>query len=264
MGTSFLYNFVKIKSYQMNNTKKVPTDKVYRLLNGSPISYTLASRNHARYPLMWYDEDTNTNRALRYASNQKSPFEDAQDGNAIIEPIVFEDGMLSVSKKNPVLQEFLSYHPMNGVVFVEVDKEKEAHVEVEDLNIEVDALIAARGLSLDQIEMLTRVMFGKDPSIISTAELKRDMLVFAKQDPRGFLSILNDPELQYQDQVRVFFERNFLSVKNNGKDIYFNTPTNKKKMCSIPFGENPYDVASHFLRSDEGIDALKMLETILS
>jgi len=248
----------------MSTQKKVPTDKVYRLLNGSPLSYTLASRNHPRYPLMWYDEETNTNRALRYASNQKSPFEDAQDGNAIIEPVIFEDGLLSVPKKNPVLQEFLSYHPMNGTVFVEVDNEKEAHVQVEDLNTEVDALIAARGLTIDQIEMLTRVMFGKDPSVISTAELKRDMLVFAKRDPRGFLSILNDPELQYQDQVRVFFERSLLSVKNNGKDIYFNTPTNKKKMCSIPFGENAYDVAAHYLRSDEGIDALKMLETILS
>jgi hypothetical protein len=247
----------------MTNTKKVPSDKVYRLIIGSPLSYTLASRNHPRYPLMWYDEDTNTNRALRYASNQKSPFEDAQDGNAIIEPIVFEDGMLSVPKKNPVLQEFLSYHPLNGVVFVEVDKEKEAHIEVEDLNIEVDALIEARNLSLDQVEMLTRVMFGKDPSVISTAELKRDMLVFAKQDPRGFLAILNDPELRHQDKIRMFFERNLLAVRNNGKDIYFNTPTNKKKMCSVPFGEDVYHIADHFLRSDEGIDALKMLDVLL-
>jgi hypothetical protein len=211
---------------------------------------------------MWYDEKNNINRALRYAVNQKSPFEDEQDGNAIIEPIVFEDGLLNVPKQNPVLQEFLHYHPLNGVIFAEVDKEKEAHVQVEDLNVEVDALIAARGLSLEQIEMLTRVMFGKDPSVISTAELKRDMLVFAKQDPYGFLSILNDPELQYQDEVRVFFEKGLLAVRNNNKDIYFNTPSNKKKMCSIPFGENPYDVAAHFLRSDEGIDALKMLETI--
>ena len=248
----------------MSTQKKLPTDKVYRLLNGSPISYTLSSRNHPRYPLMWYDEATNTNRALRYASNQKSPFEDAQDGNAIIEPIVFEDGMLRVPKQNPVLQEFLSYHPMNGVVFAEVDKEKEAHVQVEDMNLEVDALIAARGLSLEQIEMITRVMFGKDPSVISTAELKRDMLVFAKQDPHGFLSVLNDPELQYQDQVRLFFDKSLLALRNSGKDIYFNTPTNKKKMCSVPFGEDAYSVAAHFLRSDEGIDALKMLETIMS
>jgi hypothetical protein len=246
----------------MSNTKKTPSNKVYKLLIGSPLSYTLASRNHPRFPLMWYDEKNNVNRALRYAVNQKSPFEDEQDGNAIIEPIIFEDGLLNVPKQNPVLQEFLHYHPLNGVVFAEVDKEKEAHVQVEDLNIEVDALIAARGLSLQQIEMLTRVMFGKDPSVISTAELKRDMLVFAKQDPYGFLSILNDPELQYQDQIHVFFEKNLLTVKNNGKDIYFNTPSNKKKMCSIPFGENPYDVAAHFLRSDEGLDALKMLETI--
>ena len=248
----------------MNNTKKVPTDKVYRLLNGSPLSYTLASRNHPRYPLMWYDEANNVNRALRYASNQKSPFEDAQDGNIILEPIVFEDGLLRVSKQNPVLQEFLSYHPMNGAVFMEVDKEKEAHVEVEELNMEVDALIAARALTLEQIEMITRVMFGKDPSIISTAELKRDILVFAKQDPRGFLSVLNDPELQYQDKIRMFFEGNLIALRNSGKDIFYNTPTNKKKMCSVPFGEDPYQVAAHFLQSDEGIDGLKMLETIMS
>jgi hypothetical protein len=213
---------------------------------------------------MWYDEANNVNRALRYASNQKSPFEDAQDGNIILEPIVFEDGLLRVSKQNPVLQEFLSYHPMNGAVFMEVDKEKEAHVEVEELNMEVDALIAARALTLEQIEMITRVMFGKDPSIISTAELKRDILVFAKQDPRGFLSVLNDPELQYQDKIRMFFEGNLIALRNSGKDIFYNTPTNKKKMCSVPFGEDPYQVAAHFLQSDEGIDGLKMLETIMS
>lgn len=248
----------------MKNKSKTPTDKVYKLLNGSPLSFTLPSRNHPRFPLMWYDEENNVNRALRYAVNQKSPFEDAQDGNAILEPIVFEDGFLSVPKQNPVLQEFLSYHPLNGTTFVEVNKEKEAFEEVEDLNTEVDALIAARALTLEQIEMLTRVMFGKDPSVISTAELKRDILVFAKQDPHGFLSILNDPELQYQDKIRLFFENNLITLRNSGKDIYYNTPTNKKKMCSVPYGENPYDVAAHFLKSDEGIDGLKMLETIQS
>jgi len=31
-------------------------DKVYKLKIGNPLSYTLASRNHPRFPLMWYDE----------------------------------------------------------------------------------------------------------------------------------------------------------------------------------------------------------------
>jgi hypothetical protein len=241
----------------------VSVDKIYRLKSGSPLSYSLAARNHPRFPLMWYDEKKNENRALRYAINQKSPFEDEQDGNAILEPIMFEDGFLRVPRTNPALQAFLHYHPLNGIVFIEVDEEKDAANEVEDLDVEIDALVEARKLSLDQIETLTRVMFGKDPSTISTAELKRDILVFAKNDPRGFLATLNDPELQFQAKIRLFFEEKLLALRNGDKEIWFNTPTNKKKMLSVPYGEDPYDMAAHFLSSDEGIDSLKMLEANL-
>ena len=239
----------------------VSVNKVYKLTIGNPLSYSLASRNHPRFPLMWFDEKKQQNRALRYAVNQKSPFEDEQDGNAIIEPIMFEDGLLAVSRTNPVLQEFLHYHPLNGRVFVEVDDEKDAADEVSDLELEADALVEARGLSLEQLETLTRVMFGKDPSTISTAELKRDILVFAKNDPRGFLSTLNDPELQYQAKIRLFFEEKLLALRNNDREVWYNTPTNKKKMLSIPFGEEPFTMVGHFLSSDDGIDSLKMLET---
>ena len=240
-----------------------PVDKVYRLKIGNPLSYTLASRNHPRFPLMWFDEKNNQNRALRYCTNQKSPFEDEQDGNFIIEPIIFEDGFLRVPKNNPVLQEFLFYHPLNGTIFIEVDKEKDAAAEVEDLNLEVEALIEARQLSLDQIETLTRVMFGKDPSTVSTAELKRDILVFAKRDPKEFLNILNDPELKFQAKVRTFFENKLLILRNGDKEVWFNTATNKKKMLSVPFGEDPYEMVAHYLQSDDGIDSLKMLEAVL-
>jgi hypothetical protein len=242
----------------------IAVDKVYKLKIGNPLSYTLASRNHPRYPLMWFDEKNNVNRALRYAINQKSPFEDEQDGNAILEPIIFEDGFLRVPKNNPVLQHFLHYHPLNGVIFEEVDKEKDAAAEVDDLNLEADALIEARQLTIDQIETLTRVMFGKDPSTVSTAELKRDILVFAKNDPREFLNILNDPELKFQAKIRLFFENKMLILRNNDKEVWYNTSTNKKKMLSVPFGEDPYEMVAHFLQSDDGIDSLKMLETTLS
>ena len=240
-----------------------PVDKVYKLKIGNPLSYTLASRNHPRFPLMWFDEKNNVNRALRYASNQKSPFEDEQDGNFIIEPIIFEDGFLRVPKNNPVLQQFLHYHPLNGMIFTEVDKEKDAAEEVQDLDLEIEALVEARQLSIEQIETLTRVMFGKDPSTVSTAELKRDILVFAKKDPREFLNILNDPELKFQAKVRLFFENKLLILRNGEKEVWFNTATNKKKMLSVPFGEDPYEMVAHFLQSDEGIDSLKMLEATL-
>ena len=93
----------------MKKTKKQPlVDKFYKLKrDAAPLTYMLASRNSARYPLMWFDEEQNINRPLRYAKNQKSPFEDEQDGNAILEPILFEDGILHVPKNNQVLQQIL-------------------------------------------------------------------------------------------------------------------------------------------------------------
>jgi hypothetical protein len=239
-----------------------PVDKVYKLKAGNPLSYTLASRNHSRFPLMWFDEKNNVNRALRYAVNQKSPFEDEQDGNAIIEPIIFEDGFLRVPRQNPVLQQFLHYHPLNGIIFSEVDKEKDAAAEVEDMDLEIDALIQAKQLSIDQIETLTRVMFGKDPSTISTAELKRDILVYAKTDPKEFLNILNDPELQFQAKVRLFFENKLLVLRNNEKEVWWNTTTKKTKLLGVPYGESPYEITAQYLQSDEGIDSLKMLEAL--
>lgn len=245
--------------------KKLPSaDRVYKLVkDAAPLSYTLPIRNTRRYPLLWFDEDNNVTRALRYAVNQKSPFEDEQDGNAIIEPVVFENGFLSVAKSNPVLQEFLFYHPLNGKVFVEVNKEKDAATHVDNLNIEVDALIQARELTTDQLETVYRVLFGKDPQRVTTAELKRDILVFAKRYPKELLNTLNDPMLRHNSTIHRFFNAKLLTLRNNGKEVWFNTSSNKKKMLSVPYGHDPYEVVGQYLQSDEGIDYLKMLESNL-
>lgn len=244
--------------------KLTPADRIYKLKNdAAPLSFTLPSRNTRRYPLLWYDEQNNVNRPLRYAINQKSPFEDEQDGNAIVEPIIFESGFLRVPKNNPVLQQFLYYHPLNGRSFEEVDYEKDAARVVEDLALEVDALVQAKDLSIEQLENVYRVMMGKDPSRVSTAELRRDVLIYAKREPHSFLNLLNDPMLKLQSNVHVFFEKKLLTFRNGQKEVWFNTSTNKKKMLTVPYGEDPYTTVTLFLKSDEGIDVLKMLENNL-
>lgn len=239
-------------------------DRVYKLTrDAAPLSYTLPTRNSRRFPLMYFDEASNTNRALRYARNQKSPFEDEQDGNAILDPVIFIDGMLQVPRTNPVLQEFLSYHPLNGKRFVEVDDEKDAAQVVENLNLEVDALIEARSLDLDMVESVSRVLFGNDVSKMSTAELKRDILVYAKKEPSDFLNVLNDPMLKLQSKVHSFFENNLLTFRKNRKEVWYNTSSNKTRMLVVPYGEDPYYLVSSFLSSDDGIESLKLLEKML-
>lgn len=236
-------------------------DKVYKLKkDAAPLSFMLPTRNSRRFPLMWFDEEKGENRALRYARNQKSPFEDEQDGNAIVEPVIFEDGFLRVPRSNQVLQQFLHYHPFNGKKFVEVDNQKDAEVEVESLNLEVEALIEAKQLTIEQSETLYRVLFGKDPSLLSSSELKRDLLIYAKRQPGSFLNAVSDPMLKLQSTVQSFFDNKLLTYRNNKRDVYFNLDSNKKKLTTIPYGEDPIDILCGFFQSDEGVEVLKFLE----
>ena len=239
-------------------------DKVYKLTrNAAPLSFMLATRHTRRFPLLWVDPETGVNRELRYARNQKSPFVDEQDKNAIIEPIIFEDGFLRVPKSNQILQKFLDVHPHNGVKFKELDKSKDAQEIVESINIELDAMIEARSLSIPQLETLTRVLFSKDPSRISTDEMKRDILVYAKREPQEFMSIVNDPVLKLQATVHKLFEEGLIKYRNKNKEVWFNTKTNKTRLCTIPFGQDPIYIVSSYFQSDDGIEALKHLEQLL-
>jgi hypothetical protein len=239
-------------------------DKVYKLTrNAAPLSFMLATRHTRRFPLLWVDPETGINRELRYARNQSSPFVDEQDDNAIIEPVIFEDGFLRVTKNNQVLQRFLDVHPHNGIKFKELDNAKDAQEIVENINIELDAMIEARSLSISQLETLTRVLFQKDPSRVSTDEMKRDILVYAKREPQDFMSVINDPVLKLQATVHKLFEQGLIKYRNKNKEVWFATKTSKTRLCVIPFGEDPIYIVSSYFQSDEGIEALKVLENLM-
>jgi hypothetical protein len=47
------------------------------------------------------------------------------------------------------------------------------------------------------------------------------------------------------------------------KEVWLNTSTNKKRMINVPYGEEPYSAVASYLKSEEGIEILKMLENIL-
>jgi hypothetical protein len=189
---------------------------------------------------------------------------DEQDGNAILEPIVFEDGMLVVEKANQVLQKFLYYHPSRDRVFEEVDNERDASEDVEILEMELNAQIVAKELSFEKLLSVSRILLGGSVDRLSTPELKRDILLFAKYNPEDFLEVVNDPDLEFGDEVRQFFEDKLLSLRNNNKDVYFNLKGNKKKMLTVPFGEDPYHVVGSYLKTDDGIDIYQGLSKLLN
>jgi hypothetical protein len=233
--------------------------KTYKLKSdATPLNYMLSSRNSSRFPLLWFDEDKGINRPLRYARNQKSPFEDEQDGNAILEPIVFEDGFLFVPKENQILQEFLSYHPQKDYVFQEVDKARDANEEVEWLDYVLTAQVTAKELSIEKLSSIGRVLFGQKADKMSTAELRRDVLIYAQQDPQDFLDTIDDPMVSLQDEVVQFVSNGLLLINN--KKVNFNLPGNKKKLMTVPFGEDAHYILASYMQSDEGVEVYKLLK----
>ena len=89
---------------------------------------------------------------------------------------------------------------------------------MDNLNAEVDALIEARQLDVEQVENIGRVLFQQDVTKMSTAELRRDILIFAKQDPKGFLMMLKDPMLKLNASIQNMLDKNLLQLRNQKKE----------------------------------------------
>ena len=209
-------------------------DRVYVLKSQTtPLSYMLISRNTKRKPLLYFDEEQGANRALRYARNQKSPFEDEQDDNAILEPIVFEDGFLT---------------------------EKDASKEVASLDSQLDAEIAAKELDIEMVENIARLLMGATVDKLTSSELRRDVRLYARQNPIEFLEMVDDPMVRLQGLAKKALDAKILTLRNGDRDVYFNLKNNKKKMITVPFDETPSSAISAFLQSDEGVEVMKMLE----
>ena len=239
-------------------------DKVYVLnQDKTPVSFFVQSRSNKRRQLLHFDEEKKINRALRYSKNQRSIFEDEQDGTAILEPIIMEDGKLTVRKNNPMLQQFMDIHPDNtangGTLFYEFDPQKIAEEKVHNLNLEVDALIAARSLDIDKMKSIVRVYLDSNVDKMTVAEIKHEVLLFARNYPKDLLDAIDDPDIEVNDIASRAFNEAYVTFRA-GKDIHYNLKNNKKKILTVPFGEKKEDVFMSWLKSDEGVEFYQYLE----
>ena len=238
-------------------------DRVFILTKDkAPLSYTLPSRNTKRFSLLHFDGTTT--RALRYARNQKSVFEDEQDDKAILEPIIFEDGTLMVPATNPILGKFLDLHPLNGTLFEEVNHEKDAVMEIEALNVELDAQIAAREMSLETMESVGRLIYGAVIDGMTSQELKRDVLLYARSYPIQFLEMINDPGLTETAMASKALSSGLFAMRNNNREIWFNLPGNKRKLMNLQRGDDAVSALTVYFESEEGLPIAEIVKDKLS
>tara|TARA_R110002051_G_scaffold96433_1_gene166474 strand:+ start:230 stop:1006 length:777 start_codon:yes stop_codon:yes gene_type:complete len=235
-------------------------DRTYLLLNEeSPLTYRLGSRHSTRYPLLWFDEEKGEQRELRYATNQNSPFVDEQKGESTMGHIVFEDGVLTVGKQQQNLQRLLSlYHPRIGATFKEFEPHVVAENEVEKIHAEIEALMFAKELDIDQAEAILRVEKGTSVSKMSSKEIKRDLLLMAKKNPIAFMAIANDENVGLRNTAIRASEDGIIKLSQDQRTFHWGS--NNRKLLTIPFDENPYSAIASWFKTDEGVEVYKTIQ----
>ena len=234
-------------------------DRMYFVKGQAPLTYTIAARHSRKNPLLYFDKETGMQRELRYATNQNSPFADEQKGQATLGHIMFKDGALFVKKEQQNLQKLLSlYHPLLNKKYYEHNPVAIAHDELEDLNIQVDAMVAARTMDVDDAEAILRVELGSKVSSMTTKELKRDLMLFAKKKPDLFMELANDDNVQLRNIAIKASEMGIIKLSQDQRT--FTWGSNGRKLMTVPFDENPYSAMAAYFKTDEGVEVYRSVE----
>jgi hypothetical protein len=230
-------------------------DRVYLLKGGiAPLTYTIKSKN-----IFWFDEEKGYERELKYTTNQKTPFVDEFTGPERLGHIVFEDGALVVPKEKQPLQKLLSlYHPQRNKIYYEYDSVEEAEDELEVIEYEIEALILAKQMDIEMMEAIMRVEIGSKVNKMSSKELKRDFLIFVKENPKLFLELANDENVSVRNIAVKAVEENIIKLSDDQRT--FKWASNGRILMTVPFDENPYSALAAWFKTDEGVEVYQTIE----
>jgi len=234
-------------------------DRVYNLKgNKTPISYMLKSSN-----VYWFDEEKGFERELKYCENQRTPFVDEMKGDQRLAHVIFRNGTLFVEKEKTVLQKLLSlYHPHREKIYSEYKPVEEAASDIEILELEADAILAARDMDVDMAEAIMRAERGSEVSRMSSKELKRDLLIFARNNPNLFLELATDENVQLRNFGIRATEMGLLKLSSDQRT--FTWGSNNRKLMNVPFDEHPYTALAHWFKTDEGMEIYANIEKRLN
>jgi len=234
-------------------------DRVYNLTGGKkPLTYMLKSSN-----VYWFDEGKGYERELKYCQNQKTPFVDEMKGDQRLDHVIFRNGTLFVEKEKTVLQKLLSlYHPHRAKIYSEYKPVEEAASDIEILEMEADAILAARDLDIDMAEAILRVEKGSEVSSMSSKELKRDLLLFARRNPMLFLELVSDDNVQLRNFGIKAVELGIIKLSQDQRNFLWGS--NDRPIMVVPFDEHPYTALAHWFKTDEGMEIYANIEKRLN
>ena len=242
------------KELPKKNTWEVKDRMYYLVGNKKPLSRSIKATN-----VYWFDEEKGFERELKYCENQRTCFVDEMQGDQRLSHIIFRSGSLFVPKEKTVLQKLLSlYHPHKDKLYYEHKPVEIAENQIDVLEMEVEALVAAKDIDIDLAEAIMRVEIGSRVSKMSSKELRRDLLLYAKRNPEVFLDLLNDDNVVLRNFGVKAAEAGIIKLSNDQR--HFTWGSTGRKLMTIPFDEHPYNALAAWFKTDEGMEIYSNIE----
>ena len=235
-------------------------DRIYYLKGRyTPLTLTIPGKHTRKHSLLYFDPETGKQKEIRYATNHDSPFVEDQKGEATMGHIMFRNGDLRVPKEQQNLQKLLSlYHPLKGRIYEEFDPVEEAFDELEMLDLQTDAAVFAREMDIDDAEAILRVEMGTAVNQLSSKEIKRDLRLFARNNPALFLELAQDENVGLRNVAIKATEAGIISLSQDQRT--FSWASNGRKLMNVPFDENPYSAMAAYFKTDEGGEVFRSIE----
>tara|TARA_A100001201_G_C4084285_1_gene199964 strand:- start:234 stop:1088 length:855 start_codon:yes stop_codon:yes gene_type:complete len=248
----------KAKETQKHNNWEIK-DRIYYLKgNKKPVSRSIKAAR-----IYWFDEEKGYERELKYCENQRTAFVDEMQGDQRLAHIIFRSGSLYVPKEKTVLQKLLSlYHPDKDKLYYEYKPVEEAKDELDILEMEIEALDLARSIDIDLAEAIMRVEVGSKVNSLSSKELKRDLLLFARKSPALFLELASDDNVTLRNFGIRAVELGIIKLSNDQRNFLWGSTD--RKLMTVPFDEHPYTALAHWFKTDEGMEIYSNIEKRLN
>jgi hypothetical protein len=99
---------------------------------------------------------------------------------------------------------------------------------------------------------------GNKVSSMTSKELKRDLLLFARKNPELFLELVKDENIEIRNVGIKSVEMGIVKLSSDQRT--FKWASNDRKLITVPFDENPYSALASYFKTDEGIEVYQTIE----
>lgn len=242
----------------------IPKNRRYEIITKtSTVSHGIRNRSKKDSDLKYIHPVTGEAHPLRLTHNNPSFFEHSQfkeKGANRLRYINFTDGVLYVPATDLQLQKFLHIHPDNGIVFREIDAEKDAQKQLDAYELKFKAQELVRSLDFPSQDALARFIIKGYSKDWTSSEVKKNLYVEVDKssDHAHIIGLCENRNLLIQGLAKRAVDAELLRFTD-----YRFVDNKGTLILEVGRNRNEWEAIAEYLLSNQGNSFREHLENVL-